>query len=69
MSTIKEAPLSEAEVKEFHRLKNDPDVVLARKLYVLRSLKKRGEVIRNNPDYADLIAMLEEEEENGGYEE
>ena len=33
MSAIKEAPLSEAEVKELQRLKNDPD-------------------------YADLIAML-----------
>ena len=80
MAVIKEAPLSEAEVKELQKLKNNPDVALARKeariryaakqkLYVLRSLKKRGEAIRNNPDYADLIAMLEEDEEYGGDEE
>lgn len=59
--------------KEIAQLKLDPDVILAKTeerirtkrrqyLYCLRSMKKRGMQLRNNPEYAWLIDMLEQEQ-------
>lgn len=57
--------------EEIRELNEDPDVKLARAerrikyrrrqyLYQLRDLKKKGQAIRNNPDYAWLVETYEE---------
>ena len=56
--------------EEIARLRNDPDVKLGRAeqrekykrrqyLYGLRDLKKRGQAIRNNPEYQWLVDAVE----------
>lgn len=72
--------LSDEEVeKEIDALKNDPDVKLARAeariqykrrqyLYGLRDLKKRGQKIRNNPEYQWLVDAIEGTDDDPGGE-
>lgn len=59
---------------EIAQLKKDPDVILAKKeeqirnkrrqyLYCLRSMKKRGKQLRNDPEFAWLIEALEKKGE------
>lgn len=71
--------LSEEQVEqEIAKLKEDPDVRLARAevrirykrrqyLYQLRDLKKRGQSIRENPEFQWLVDAIEDE--GGGEEE
>lgn len=61
--------------KEIAALKSDPDVKLARaevrerykrrqQLYNLRDLKKRGQKIRNDPEFQWLVEACENDQED-----
>ena len=63
--------------KEIVALRDDPDVKLARaetrerykrrqQLYNLRDLKKRGQKIRNDPEFQWLVDAVEGDEKEGG---